>query len=117
MLLFFRAVQWPRYINNLLFHNCIVFIPEANCNSFNRFGDLWASGLIQRWTKIYSPDLAECLIDPKKKPVHPRLTLNHFASAFAVLTFGFVLSLVVFVGERIYHYLDSRKLSSNKNNN
>ena len=76
-----------------------------NLNLFDRFAELWANGLIQRWTRTYSPDLAECLINPKKRPVHPRLTLNHFAGAFVVLTFGYVLSLSVFVGERIYHII------------
>ena len=98
----FYVVQWCRYINKLC---------GNHLNLFDRFGELWANGLIQLWTKTYSPNLAECLINSKKKPVHPRLTLNHFAGAFVVLTFGYVLSLVVFVGERIYHYLDSRKLS------
>ena len=89
----------------------------SNCKLFDRFGELWANGLIQRWAKTYNPDLAECLMNPKGKPVHPRLTLNHFTGAFVVLTFGYILSLVVFVVERIYHYLISKIISSSKNNN
>ena len=83
-----------------------------NCNLFDSFEEKCANGLIQRWTKIYSPNLAECLINPKQKMVHPRLTLNHLAGAFLVLLFGSGLSLVVFVGEKIFHYLVSRAIPS-----
>ena len=59
------------------------------------------AGLIDEWNKKYNPDTRQCLDKNKKRNVK-RLGLQNLSGAFVVLVAGSLVSLFVFMGEKMF---------------
>lgn len=59
------------------------------------------AGLVNQWNKKYQPDARECLVKDKKQRNPKKLTVGNFTGAFVLLGVGYLLSALVFFGERI----------------
>ena len=70
--------------------------------------ELHQAGLISYWTKQFEPNTKPCFNgnqksknDKEKKKPLLRLTLVNLMGAFALLAFGWLLSLLVFLIEKV----------------
>lgn len=63
------------------------------------------AGLTDLWNKKFQPDARKCLVKLKaskmKKQADKQLGLGNLIGSFVVLAIGFLVSLVVFVSEKI----------------
>ena len=68
------------------------------------------TGLALHWVKSYMPRDKGCLLEDYKKNVPEKRVLNliDLSSAFVILLFGLSVSLLVFLGEKIYYRIRQR---------
>ncbi len=64
------------------------------------------AGLIPQWQKKYRADVRQCSeINMKQKHdenTFSKLSIDHYSGAFVALLIGYVASLTVFIGEKIF---------------
>lgn len=78
--------------------------------------ELNAFGLIEYWMKFHAANPYQCLDSSthrnNKQTSRPRLSLKNLTGAFAVLVFGYTISLIIFILERFkFYYQHSRNES------
>ena len=57
------------------------------------------AGLIDKWNRDSQPNLRQCLVKEKSK--FGALKLESYSGSFSLLACGIILSLVVFIGEKV----------------
>jgi hypothetical protein len=61
------------------------------------------AGLIDEWNKKFQPDARKCLLKSKKNHNLKPLDLGNLFGAFVVVAVGFLVSLVIFMGEQFLY--------------
>ena len=64
---------------------------------------LQAAGLFGEWEKWYLPSTSKCTKVNERKEM-PRLSLKNLSSAFVLLIAGYLLSLAVFITEKLIRF-------------
>ena len=65
-----------------------------------------AGGFIQFWWKRSITDPTRCLKEAQERPIRPRLSFKGLSGAFAAIALGSVLSVLVFIVEKIRYGLN-----------
>ena len=58
-------------------------------------------GLIKFWTDQFVPKADKCINKNIQDDPRTRLSMGHLSGAFAILLVGYVMALIVFIGEHI----------------
>ena len=71
--------------------------------AFYRILHLHDTGLLDLWEKWYTPSNLKCLKLNQRRGI-PRLSLGHLSSAFVILVAGYLVSMFVFLAEKLIHF-------------
>jgi glutamate receptor, ionotropic, invertebrate len=97
-----------------MIHIPVEFLTFADSGR-HRTSELREIGLISLWEKQFEPNTNPCFSqnenvrDGKDKPLQ-RLSLTNLMGAFALLAFGYLVSIVVFLTERVFSILKTNNV-------
>ena len=73
------------------------------------------AGLLSEWENWYVPKKTKCMQINQRDRKIPRISIGHLGSAFVILLAGYVISILVFIIEKMFPVLTLLSASRNIN--